>query len=299
MEDARPGTRIDEFTIAFRLTSGMNTDVLAVWHHGLKTPLVCKRLRAADVADQKWRRLLRLEGSVLRRLTHPGIVRLIGENHRTPQPYLLFEHVGEKSLRDELILSGPLPIAQAVRIVQHVGGAVAYLHDRGYLHRDLKPANIIMRAGRPVLIDFGVVWKWGPERRPVDRSGTPQYLAPEQIYKEPLTPATDVYGLGILLYELITGRRPFPPGLIEHRDAPLEQRYPQLSHQPEPLHKASEQKVPRQLLAIINRCLEATPANRFPHVTDLLESLDPFTDIKVWPQINRRSEKKFLPFRVS
>ena len=284
--EPRPGTRVDDFTIAYRIARGMCADVFAVWHHGLRTPLVCKRLRPADERDAKWRRLLRAEGAALARLHHPGIVRLVGRNARARLPYLLLEHVGEETLRDVLLREGKLSIAGAVRAVQHVGCAVAYAHARGYLHRDLKPSNLVMRGGRPVLLDFGVVWRWHNGKPPIDRSGTPQYLAPEQIRREPLTPATDVYGLGLLLFELLTGTRPFRAGEDRH-DAglPLVARYPQLEEEPRTLRRAGLRGAPRGLQQTITRCLARDAHERFARVEELLVALDVFTPVKIWPEV--------------
>ena len=292
----RPGTRIDDFTIAYLISSGMNADVFAVWHHGLRTPLICKRLRPIDEHDRKWRRLLLAEGAALAKLNHPGIVHLISQNRTARLPYLLLEHVGNKTLRDEMLERGPFDIPYAVRLVQHVGAALAYMHERGFLHRDLKPSNIILRNERPVLLDFGVVWKWREGRRPSDRSGTPQYLAPEQVMREALTPATDVYGLGALLFELITGTRPFRAGEDRHdRRIPLSRRYPQLVEAPLTLRGMSI-KSPVKLEKIIVRSLARDPRDRFQSIKDLLIALDPFTPIKVWPREVARQRKGFRPF---
>jgi serine/threonine protein kinase len=292
----QPGTRIDDFTIAYLIAHGMSADVFAVWHHTLRAPLVCKRLRPVDAHDAKWRRLLRDEGAALAKLKHPGIVRLIHQQQRATLPYLLLEHVGGRTLRDALIEQGHLSTAYAVRIIQHVGGALAYAHDAGFLHRDLKPSNIILREGRPVLLDFGVVWKWKLSRRPPDRSGTPQYLAPEQIMREPLTPATDVYGLGLLLFELLTGTRPFRAGADRHdQQRPLAERYPQLTDRPPTLRNAGR-RVSTKLEAIIARCLARNQRERFQNVGELLTALDPFTHLKVWPRDVVRSNNGFLPF---
>lgn len=294
MEDSQPGTRLDDFTIAYRISRGMNADVFAIWHHALLAPLVCKRLRPEESENRKWRGLLRREGEALARLTHPGIVRLIEQNHRCALPYLLLEHVGELTLRDRLKEEGALEIGQAIRLVQHVGGAVAHAHDRGFLHRDLKPSNVVLRDGRPVLIDFGVVWKWQPARRPPDRSGTPQYLAPEQIEREPLNPATDIYGLGVLLYELLTGTRPFRPG-VEDRTGTLAARYPQLNERPAPL-SGHGREIPAGLAEVIYRCLSKRPAERYQRVRDLLGALDPFIRDTVWPEGAAAGGRSFDPF---
>jgi len=301
----RPGTRIDDFTVAYRIACGMNADLFAVWHHGLRTPLVCKRLRpAAVVTDddehnrhgRKWRTLLRREGATLARLCHPGIVRLIGQRHDGEAPYLLLEHVGEQTLRDELRARARLPVDVSVRIVQHVGAAVAHAHARGYLHRDLKPSNVILRGGRPVLLDFGVAWKYAGNLRPPDRSGTPQRLAPEQITREPLTPPTDVFGLGVLLFELLTGVRPFRPGgRLYDLQAPLSEWYPQLLEPPLTLRRAGR-RAPARLEGVVARCLAKDPSARFADVPQLLTALDEFTPLKVWPCTAVHEQPDFSPF---
>jgi serine/threonine-protein kinase len=275
----------------------MNADLYAVWHHKLHTPLVCKRLRAADEHDARWRELLRVEGAALAALNHPGIVRLISQQMQTRLPYLLLEHVGKETLKDVLLREGSLKIEHAVRIVQHVGGALAYAHRNGFIHRDLKPSNIILREGRPVLLDFGIVWQWQSARRPPDCSGTPQYLAPEQIMRERLSPATDIYGLGLLLFELITGKRPFSNGADRHDHLiPLERRYPQLVEAPLTLRKAGR-KAPRALAEIIKRCLARAPRERYQNIPELLTALDPFTRLKVWPQNIFGTRNDFSPFK--
>ena len=293
MEETGPGTRIDEFTVAYRIARGMNADVFAVWHHTLLTPLVCKRLRAADRGAAKWRRLLRAEGRALSLMRHPGIVRLVGQNQGTELPYLLLEHVGDRTLRDALREAGPLEAGRAVRIVQHVAAAVSYVHARGYLHRDLKPSNIVVRAGRPVLLDFGVAWRARAGRIPPDRSGTPQYLSPEQIVRAPLTAATDVYGLGSLLFELLTAERPFHQG--DHHSPELTGRYPQLEKEPKRLAEGGG-GAPEKLSRVIERCLEKDPRARFQTAAELIEALDEFTPVKVWPEELAGAAAGFNPF---
>jgi serine/threonine protein kinase len=290
-----PGARIDDFTIAHRIAEGMNTDVFAVWHHRLQTPLICKRLRPADEYNEKWRTLLQQEAAALARLHHPGIVRLLEYHNHQPLPYLLLEYVGEETLRHRLHRQQRLAADEAVRLVQHIGAAVSYAHAQGYLHRDLKPSNIIQRNGYPVLIDFGVVWKWRTRRRPPDRCGTPSYLAPEQIRQEALTPATDIYGLGVLLFELLTGQRPFRTGNQEADYDDLTARYPQLVEDPISLAEAGLPHAER-LEKVVRKCLARAPQERFASVQELLMALDRFTPIKVWPQQVARRVTGFQPF---
>lgn len=273
------GERIDDFTVAYRISSGMNADVFAVWHHELLAPLVCKRLKPASRDYAKHRDLFFLEAEALAAANHPGIVRLFEFNSEGESPYLLLEHVGERTLRDELRENGAFETARAVRIVQHVAAAVAHIHSKGFLHRDLKPSNIISRGGRPVLIDFGVVWRIAPDRTPPDRSGTPQYLAPEQINREKLSPATDVYGLGMLLFELLTGERPFRLG--DETSESLAAHYPQLVENPKDFNEIGQKANPNPA-KIILRCLEKSSTARFQSAVELMKELDRFTEVKIW-----------------
>jgi serine/threonine protein kinase len=272
-----PGTRIDDVTIAHRIAHGMSADVFAVWHHGLLAPLVCKRLRAADQKNAAHRRRLRAEGQVLSLLAHPGVVRLVDQRQELALPYLLLEHVGTRTLRDMLKAEGPFSVGRAARTVQHVAAAVAHVHARGFLHRDLKPSNVMLRDGRPVLLDFGIAWRLAPRRRPPDRSGTPQYLAPEQIARATLTPATDVWGLGIMLVELLTGERPFAVGVTRH-DASLAARYPQLAARPR-----LSRDLPQDAIHLIEACLQKNPRARPPSAAAVARALDPLTAEKIWP----------------
>lgn len=306
MTDGRiaSGSKLDEMIVAHTIARGMNTDVLAVWHTTFRTPLICKVLRLDTFGEhdayaaqrgRKWRRMLRLEAAALKRFQHPGIVRLIADETRNVIPYLLLEHVGGRTLRDRLRSEKRLPVDEAVRIVQHTGAALAHVHHHGFIHRDLKPSNIIIRDGRPVLLDFGVVWRWRTTTsttsststpRPPDRSGTPQYLAPEQVRREPLSPLTDIYGLGILLYELITGTRPYPASKRTHElSLPLAARYPQLETMP-PKLRDLRPDIPVKLASVIMRAMHREPDKRFADIAELLITLDAFTAVKIYPHIS-------------
>src|SRR5690606_14489872 len=145
----------------------------------------------------------RREMSVLKKLKHPNIVHFYGSGIIEGRGYLLLEYLAGPSLFDVLssLPRRRLHVPDAIRAIMHVGAAVHYLHRQGYLYRDLKPGNVLLRDGIPILVDFDVVRKID-QRRPADRLGTAPYMAPEQVLREPLTPATDVYGLGALLYEM-------------------------------------------------------------------------------------------------
>ena len=96
-----------------------------------------------------------------------------------------------------------------VGISIHVGAALSHVHDRGLLHLDVKPANVVVVKGRPILCDFGIA-RWQTDPRPNRVRGTETYIAPEECLLEEITPAADIFGLGATLYELLTGKLPFP-----------------------------------------------------------------------------------------
>ncbi len=180
-----------------------------VWraHDALEdTVVACKLMHAAlGVAAARVRR----EIALLRRLRVPGVVRLLDEGFDGETTFLVME----------LIDGVPFPAQGAVRtweqLVPTVLGllqSLAQIHEAGVVHRDLKPGNVLVDAnGRPTLLDFGVSWESASESltRTGELVGTPVYVAPEQVLNEAVTPATDLYALGVMLYEALTGRRPF------------------------------------------------------------------------------------------
>jgi serine/threonine protein kinase len=179
--------------------------VLIVWDHVGWCPQVCKLFSTRESACQ--------ENATLQALDHPCIVRSFGMADETS---LLVEFVDGRTLADLLDSNpqGRLRVADALRVALHVGAALAHMHARGLVHLDLAPSNVILRRdGRPVLIDFGAARRVD-EARPSRPVGTDPYMAPEECGLRPVSPATDVFGLGVLLFELLTGELPFPRGTL-------------------------------------------------------------------------------------
>ena len=323
------GDRIGELTIIGHLACGRVTELYQVWSNKHWCALTGKLIAPGHVENGTPSSFHR-EARVLAKLQHPNIVRYFGSGTAEGRPYLLLEYFAGPSLFDVLegLAKRRLHVPDAVRAVMHVGAAVHYLHRCGYLYRDLKPANILLREGIPVLVDFDVVRKIDPRRRPADRLGTAPYMAPEQIRKEALSPATDVYGLGALLYELLTGHWPTeeprdedeedywdeeeddvddtgelaacgnrPPGDRNEKTLRTEElvtRYPQLLRPPIPPRQHNTQVTP-ELERIILRCLERDPAQRFQTVSGLLAALAPQLKgrYRLWPKeapIERRAD---------
>jgi eukaryotic-like serine/threonine-protein kinase len=323
------GDRVGELTVIGHLARGRATELYQVWSNRHWCALTAKMVAPEHMKKGRLPASLRKEERVLARVRHPNIVQVFGTGDSEGRHYLLMEYLAGPSLFDvlESLPKRRLHVPDAIRAVMHVGAAVHYLHRCGWLYRDLKPGNVHLREGIPVLLDFDVVWPLGKEsRRPGDRLGTAPYMAPEQVLREPLTTATDVYGLGALLYELLTGKWPteeieedededfwyddedeedFEPQTalapVNSDGAPrnlttreLNTRYPQLSHDVVPPRQRNSQVTP-ELEKLILRALERDPYRRFQTVSGMLAALAPMLKgrHRLWPEnapVERRSD---------
>jgi serine/threonine protein kinase len=189
------GSRIGaDLTVLGTVDDGGTEPVYIVWHGRGWCAMACKVSRSAQHT--------RREAALLRRFAHPNIVRFLGAGEPS---HILMEFLEGPTLL-QLIRSGRhgrLPVADALRAAMHVGAALVHVDERGYLHLDVKPSNVIVARGRPVLFDFGSARRLG-RGRPRSIIGTDEYMAPEQCRRAQLTPATDVFGLGATLYEMLT-----------------------------------------------------------------------------------------------
>lgn len=175
----------------------------------LRRDVALKTLRHRDDDPAAVERFER-EARIAARLDHPGIVRVFGAGVDDGRPWIAFELVEGPPLR------GPRPVDEARRILARVAEAVAHAHARGVVHRDLKPANILLGADGPVVADFGIA-RAPDEPRLTETGellGTPAYMAPEQLRGEAgrVGPPADVWALGVILFELVTGRLPHDGG---------------------------------------------------------------------------------------
>jgi len=212
-----PGTVIDGYEILTSLGRGGMGAVYRVRRGGselaLKTLTFLGTSGSASEESIRFRR----EAELLASLSHPGIVHIKTAGTRPGFLYFVMQLVEGESLEQRLKRTGPLPATEAVRIVLDVADAIAHAHERGVVHRDLKPANILMEDDEhPLVSDFGLARRLGEvdaERltRTGEVLGTPAFLAPEQAFglKDELDEKTDVYGLGALLYAMLSGTAPF------------------------------------------------------------------------------------------
>lgn len=215
-----PGSRIDDrYEIIDALGSGGMGAVYRARRVRLGDEVAVKVMQAASATPELRDRFLR-ESQACAQLRHPNIVGLLDFGFDAAnQPYMVMELLSGPSLREEIELEAPMNPARVVTILDDVSGALQLAHDRGITHRDLKPANIVVHryeSGERVykVIDFGLaaIKAGGDETRltqPALFLGTLAYAAPEQLRGDDVSAATDVYALGVMAYEMLTGVRPF------------------------------------------------------------------------------------------
>jgi serine/threonine protein kinase/tetratricopeptide (TPR) repeat protein len=225
---------------------------------------------AAALSVDRFRREIQLAAS----LQHPHIVPLLSAGQADDLLYYSMPLVEGESLRARLAREGELPVPEAIRVLRDVADALSYAHRHGVVHRDIKPDNVLLSDHHALVTDFGVAKALHEAARQSSLTatglalGTPAYMAPEQAAADPHTDQrADIYALGILGYEILAGRPPFigpsPQAVIAA----------QLTQAPAPLVE-SRPSVPPALAAVVMRCLEKRPADRWQSAEELLHALE-------------------------
>ena len=259
---------------------------------GLGRFVALKQLLSGKLASPEELMRFRREAEALARLDHPNIVRVYDSGEQDNIPYLALEYVPGTTLAERL-RAGPIDLRAGVELLLAVTRGVEYSHSAGILHRDLKPGNILLQfnpaepdgLGTPRITDFGLA-------RPIDLVsqtlsgtliGTPAYMAPEQITGASGggAPMADIFSLGAILYEILTGRPPFRgQNVIETLD---------LVRTMIPVAPAKiTPSIPRDLEAICLKCLEKSPTRRYSSTTELAEDLWHFLNGE---ELNRKRRK--------
>jgi serine/threonine-protein kinase len=243
--------------------------------------VVLKMPYASMIGDpatySRWEREL----AIGRKLDHPGIQRFIdtGRADGTVAPYVVFEYVEGRSLRDELAERAPLDPATAVELITQLADVLDYVHHHGVVHRDLKPENVLVTPdGHVKLVDFGIALLRGARRLTFQRLssevGTPDYMAPEQVQGERGDARTDVYALGVILYEMLAGEVPY------HGDSPLAVMSQRVTTDA-PLLRRARRDVPPALEAIVHRALQRDPERRYPSMAALRHDLEHLDEVEI------------------
>ncbi len=205
-----------------------------------------------------------------RQVTHKNVVRLHDIGEHEGMRFLTMDYVEGCSLREILEREGPLPLDRAAAILRQAAAGLGAAHEKGIVHRDLKPGNILIDDGGQAFIsDFGVARSLGRESatRAGAIVGTPDYLSPEQVAGDPVDGRADLYALGIVFYEMLSGELPFGG------DSQAEALAQRLAGRPRDLKETGVDAPPR-VREILRRCLERSPARRYPTAGALIEDLD-------------------------
>jgi serine/threonine protein kinase len=200
------------------------------------------------------------EAEIGRELDHPGVVKVLPKE-RQSRLYMVQEWCEGRLLRDIVASDGAMAPDRAVRIALAICDALEYIHDNGIVHRDLKPENIMVGEDDQIkLMDFGIAAKQGARRLTFGKlshtMGTADYIAPEQVKGKRGDARTDVYALGVMLYEMVTGQTPF------HGANPLAVMNARLVADPDPVRELNPE-VSTELEAIIGRAMERSPERRY------------------------------------
>jgi serine/threonine protein kinase len=256
---------VPDYEIITHLSRSLALDVYEVWSEERACRCVAKVLRPDCADDRKLRSRLLREGRILKRLTHLHIVRAY-EVLEEPQPVVILETLIGSTL--EYLIDARrrrLPLSEVLFLGLHLCSALHYLHRQGLLHRDLKPANIVSNLGLAKVIDLSIARPPGWNR---GGAGTPLYMAPEQSRGGLLSEATDVWGIGAVLFHASTGQPPF-----EADEAG--QEYKQLQRRADPVR--AHRRVPAAFGTVVARCLDPDPSLR-PTVEELTELLNDLVD---------------------
>jgi len=233
----------------------------------LERTVAIKIPRTSGLPDRANVRFLE-EARRLARLRHPGIVPVYDVGQHQETAFIVSEFIDGHTLTDELH-AGPLDCHRAAELIVRVAGALQAAHEQGFVHRDIKPANILVdRSGRPYVTDFGIAVESDSQSAIPGLSGTLSYMAPEQARGEgeAVNARTDVFALGVLLYEMLTGRRPFVA------DGPARLRKLVIDADPEAPHRINT-SVPRGFAQVCLKALAGNPADRYASARAMAEAV--------------------------
>lgn len=270
--------RTGRYEIIEVIGTGANGTVVRAHDPLIGRPVAIKLLPPGLANGAAQNRFLQ-EARIVGQLSHPSIITLhdMGIEESTSTPYLVMEFLSGRSL-ERILEKGTVPTMRACAWVAEVACALAAAHRKGVIHGDVKPANILItEEGRVKLMDFGMARVAAREQAGRALAGTPAYWCPEQIAGKPQDGRSDLFSLGIVLYELVTKQRPFDADTLQGVSNRV------MSHEPLPPSHYNV-ALPTAFNEVMARCLEKDPNRRYPSGEELANDLYPFARRKVAAQ---------------
>ena len=250
-------------------TGGMSS-VFKARDRLLERQVALKILHEHYVADPEYVERFRREARAVAQLAHPNIVTVIDRGEQGGRQFIVFEYIDGENLKQVVRREGPLPVREAVELALQVARALGYAHERGIVHRDVKPQNVILNEdGRAKVTDFGIARSLDVDGVTQTGTvlGTSDYIAPEQAQGQSVDAQTDVYSLGVVLYELLTGELPFRgEGFVAVA----------MQHVSEPPPSVLDRRgdVPPRLDLAIRRAMAKRPEDRYASMDDFVGDLE-------------------------
>jgi Tfp pilus assembly protein PilF/predicted Ser/Thr protein kinase len=263
------GENVGPYRITKQLGVGGMATVWKAYHPALDRYVAIKVLHPSFKEDPQFTARFQREAKIVAKLTHPHIVPIYDFSEHEGMAYLVMRYIDGRTLK-AILREGPLPLDRVMDILEPAGQALAYAHDQGVLHRDIKPSNFILSSeGEVFLTDFGLARMAETGDSTLSRDmlvGTPQYISPEQARGERLDARTDIYSLGVVLFEMLTGKVPYnadtPYAVIhDHIFSPL------------PLPTEFKPDVPGPVERVVLKALAKDRDDRFENVREMVSAL--------------------------
>ncbi len=273
------GDQFDHFQILGHIAQGGMSDVYKAYDLLSSKEVVLKIPDRMSIGDPAQFERFQRELEVMETLRHPAIQLGLGSGRYNSTPYLVTQLVVGKSMRDFVQTSAPIPPDDAVQLIRKIADGIAHCHDHEIIHRDLKPENILItNEGQPIILDFGLALTKKSYRVTYanlsSTAGTPDYMAPEQIEGQRGDQRTDLYAVGMMLFELLAGRLPFSG---DNTMAVMSQHL----HGTIPCLDREQPNITPQLAAVVMRSLEREPKDRYSDLHAFIHDLDHLNEVDI------------------
>jgi len=288
------GDQFDHYQIRAHLAQGGMSDIYRAFDLLNGQEVVLKIPNRASIGDPAQYERFQRELDVMRTLDHPAIQKGVGSGQFNVTPYLVTELIAGESMREFVRKNAPMPADVAIRLIKKIADGLAHCHDHDIIHRDIKPENILISPeGEPIILDFGLALTKSAYRVTYANlsgaAGTPDYMAPEQIEGHRGDKRTDVYAVGTMLFEMLSGHLPFEgDNQMVVMSLHLQGTVPRLDKE--------GRGISPQLAAVVSRAMQRNPDERCPDMNALIYDLEHLESIDVSILDRVEAPTKELPF---